>query len=498
MKIRMKARKLGNADVNFISLVERGANRAPFKIQKQESQTMIDFGFMSRKVQKSAAGGQIVAYVIQKADRKPELEKALKEAGAKVDVVVEDGDVVIYKQDDTVLKSEDGEVNKEVVAVKLTDDFAVVCKGFDPHQLTQESSFGEILKSHGFMPGFSMATEALYQSVRNSLLSSEDRSEAVKGIGEALDEYGNYVGGLAKQIPQAAFKSLEAFQKAKKEATKEPVKKEMTDEEKAFMESLDEAGKMAFMKASPEERAAMMAKSKPAAAEEKPVVEDAAMKTEDKKSEPAQKAEDKKEDVTKGANGTSAGSGQGEGAQAGKEAASAVNQGTASATSDMQAPAARVDGAGGEPSAVAPASGSVSNDGYDPKKAPREHPETVVDKAQVEKMVTDAVATATAAIAASITAQITKSMETMIGGVQKSVTEIKGSVEQATKNAKDALDLAQKTDQTLSGKVVSEDGGDPVETPVRKSEGAIGTFDTAFHRGVRKQDKARQAVRRTM
>lgn len=43
MKIKTTAKELKNADVRFISLVKRGANRLPFRILKSEGESqMID------------------------------------------------------------------------------------------------------------------------------------------------------------------------------------------------------------------------------------------------------------------------------------------------------------------------------------------------------------------------------------------------------------------------------------------------------------------------
>lgn len=512
MKIRMPAKKLANADVHFLSLVERGANRTPFKIQKRD-QSMINFGFRTQK-QDEKKQASIVAYVVMKHDRDAGYEAEMAKAGAKIDNVVEDGDVVLYRQDDTALKNDKDEVNEELIAVKLTPDFAVVLKGYDPYQMAGETSFTENLKTMGFMPGFSMAAQALTTSVNNTLTTAKDSKEAAAKVGDALDEFGDYVHSLATEIPQAAFKALDSFQAAKGEVLK--LAEGLSDDEKAYAANLEGAERFKFYRATPEERAKSMgAKAKPtekpadavqpavATAPAAPVAE------EDKKPPFAmkeEKVEAKKEDVSKGQNGLNAESGKGEGAQ-NVPATSAVNNGPAGKATSEAFDARRVDGAGGEPSAVA--NMGVQSDGYDSKQAPRsDSPVQTNDgngvanngiaKEEVAKMITDGLALASKSSAEMVAKVVADAMV----AVQKQIGELAASVATANANAAAALEATKKTDKALSGTVLGGDsGGDPAPAaPVQKSEFIMGTFDTAYRRDIRKADKAApvRAQRRVM
>lgn len=225
----MRANKLEGADVNYLSLVERGANRSPFKVMKDDkgAQGMIDLS----RVLKGAVEGKakIVGFVVEKGDKTLATE-VLKAAGFPVDKIVEfeDGTLVV-KQDDTDLKTA-----KDVVAIKMDDDFVLLAKGFDPYSMCEDMGFNDILKSQGFMPGLSMGMDALGQSIRQALYAAEDQKDAVAKIGEALDAFASYTQGLAKSIPQTAFKALESFRKQKTEALKKAAEgAAATDAEKA-------------------------------------------------------------------------------------------------------------------------------------------------------------------------------------------------------------------------------------------------------------------------
>lgn len=291
MKLKLKGSRLDHADVQFISLVERGATRAPFKIQKQEKPTMINLDF--RRIMKGRQDSKpsIVGYVIAKTDKTPQIEAALKDVGVKIDTVVEDGDVLVLRQDDS------DPAAKENVVVKLAPDFMVVCKGFDPYRMVEDMSFGEILKSQGFMPGFSMASEALYTSIRNSLASAEDGSDAVSKIDDAVSEFHDYVLGLAKVIPQAAFKAMESFRKVKDEAEEEvKLAAAMSDAEKAHMAKMAPKDKMAFIRSSSADRAKVMGVKKEDTDAAAKAAQEAVLKAEAEK-----KVKDEAEKVAKAA-----------------------------------------------------------------------------------------------------------------------------------------------------------------------------------------------------
>ena len=65
-KLQLKATELVDTDVNFVSLVERGANRIPFRITKEDEQ-MLDLHKIGRSLfRKAEPKPEIVAVIAQK------------------------------------------------------------------------------------------------------------------------------------------------------------------------------------------------------------------------------------------------------------------------------------------------------------------------------------------------------------------------------------------------------------------------------------------------
>jgi outer membrane biosynthesis protein TonB len=415
MKLSLKAHKLANADVQYLSLVERGANRAPFKIQKTEK-PMFNLDRSLSRIMKGDSKPEIIGYVISKEDNVPEIEKALKEAGVKVDAVVVDGDVLILKQADVDLKSPAN------IMVKFSPEFMVVCKG------VSASGFGEVLKTQGFMPGPDMAARAFTSAVNEALVGAD----AVTKIDEATDEFHGYLTSLAASLPQPAFKAYDAFLAAKQEL-KQKLEKPANVSQEAW-DAMTPEQKQAACDAA---YGAMKAEEKKAKQEEVPA----------KKDPPAKKEEE-------------------------------------------AAPEKKL--AGEEPD---------EEEDEKPKPAPKPAPPQQPSKPPAQpaidaKAISEVVATAMKAATADLIKQF-QSVDASVRKTQESLSGLAAQVADVRKDAASAKALAAKTDATLRGTVLAGDtGNDPEDKPIRKAEGEIGAFDTAFNRNVRKSDRAREIAKR--
>jgi hypothetical protein len=230
MQITVPANKLENVEVDYISLVARGANRVPFRIIKQEK-GMINLSNLKSLLKKSApAKAEMYGIVLPKAVATEAVLKAIAAAGAKVDKAEEkDGTILLQQMD--------GEAGDKAVVLKLSDHVAIVMKAFHGH-MGNGSDFDEILKTQGFFPGFSMATEALYTAVRNVLMDDavKSTSDAVSKVDSALDQFHEYVVGILSEVPPTAFKVEKAVAD-----TMEAVAKAEQDKGDAEKKAKDEA-----------------------------------------------------------------------------------------------------------------------------------------------------------------------------------------------------------------------------------------------------------------
>jgi hypothetical protein len=231
----IEATKLENATVGFISLVERGANRIPFRIMKSDNQEsgMIDLGKilkMDGKKTKKEETPTVVGLVVEKSDNFEEVKAAIVASGFSVDTAVENEDgTVIFKQEEYDLD--------KCLVVKMSDELVVVMKGFQPWA-TDGLSFTETVKSVGFFPSVSIAMDALRDTMYGVLVEAPDGGgpEVIAKMESVLKEFSSYVIDQAKNIPSAVFKCDKALKSMDK-------KKKMTDEEIAAMEAAKEKAK---------------------------------------------------------------------------------------------------------------------------------------------------------------------------------------------------------------------------------------------------------------
>ena len=211
--VKQNANELHDAEVSWISLVDRPANRIPFRIMKAEkpedkrSTAMINMGlnglFATSKQDKASPS---ISAIVLKAEDQERMLPLLKEAGFTVDDLDTDTDGVV------IVKQEDFDVDA-VVTVKLKNDTAVILsnveKAFTPYPDTL--NFEEKLKAAGFFPSVSMATEALMDTVSAIMLDARSPDEVKTKMDQAIQSYSTFVLNLTDALPVTAFK-IEALE----------------------------------------------------------------------------------------------------------------------------------------------------------------------------------------------------------------------------------------------------------------------------------------------
>lgn len=207
-KIKAKANAMEDADVHYISLVNRPASRIPFRLTKSEDDPESEAGFMlnlskmfKRDGEAPQQGVALVGVVLQRKHAEfliPQIEKL----GLKTDDRVEQDDIVILRQD--------GEIDNECIAIKHGDVGALyrdlpeqVKKAFDPY--TESDDFDENM-ALSFLPGMSAATEALFDSVIAVLRTADSPDDARTRIESNIDKYKSAVMDMASGLPEMAFK----------------------------------------------------------------------------------------------------------------------------------------------------------------------------------------------------------------------------------------------------------------------------------------------------
>ncbi|QIN95168.1 hypothetical protein DLP3_005 [Stenotrophomonas phage vB_SmaS_DLP_3] len=206
MQAKISMNKMGDADVNFVSLVGRAANRIPFRITKsdKENKMGLDLSGIGRalkgkKVEKAEVKPELVAVVVEKSDLLPQITDAVSAAGLAVDNVVEDAETgtVAFVQKE----SEEGE---DLTTIKMDGNVSVVVKGFSAY-CDHLKDFNEIVQAQGFYAGMDVATSALRDSVYKGLYNSDNPQEAVAKAETVLSQFTTYMKTLVGNLPANAF-----------------------------------------------------------------------------------------------------------------------------------------------------------------------------------------------------------------------------------------------------------------------------------------------------
>lgn len=172
-----------------------------------------------------------------------EVRKSLTDHGFAVDTVTKN-------EDGTVLFSAGAVDAEDATIVRLSEDMAVVVKGFSSYNqsLSESTNFSEVMAAQGYYQGVRTACDALVYTMQNVLQKAESSTDAATKVNSILSSFSTYVGTMTKGLPVAAFKAdlsvSEVVKSAKEKAKDMPADKvpegadpkewaKMSDEQKA-------------------------------------------------------------------------------------------------------------------------------------------------------------------------------------------------------------------------------------------------------------------------
>lgn len=213
MKVKVRASEMFGAEVQFLSLVEAGANRAPFKIQKADrgARPMIDFKKMFEIAKDEAPTESVlVAVAVSPLGDTEAAEKLIEAAGLTIEHKREiDGATVYLQSKDAVL----GTGNQ--IAYMAGNGIAAIChvdKGFEP--FSGSTNFTENLMAQGFFPNVSLAQAILKDTIFTVMFEAENAEQAKAEVDKATEDFKGHISRMVAGLPQDAFKLEEVIQKA--------------------------------------------------------------------------------------------------------------------------------------------------------------------------------------------------------------------------------------------------------------------------------------------
>lgn len=214
--VTVEATELLEPDVQYISLVKRGANRIPFRIIKSEKGSMINLDLS--RIFKREKPPTILAVIVNKAEVSDSVVGVIKEAGFSVDNLVVQEGCTVFKQVEDM---------SSAVAVKLNDDVAIVINEADfqvPVAKAEESwasEFYESIQCEGFWSTFGPAAGTMANTLSYALYKAESVMDAKKAASEIIGAFSEYTMSMIGAIPASAFKMGEAVAKSFNESSTE-------------------------------------------------------------------------------------------------------------------------------------------------------------------------------------------------------------------------------------------------------------------------------------
>jgi hypothetical protein len=199
---KAKGNELTDADVKFISIVPKGANKIPLKIKKNaEGKQFMDLNSLFDKNIESPFVTKVI--INKSAEDIEEVKARVALAGFSLDEAEEKENVIILKQ-------EDAPEGAKTSLMQLDDEVALevtVNKGFTSYNM-QEGSFKDLFAQEGVLPSINTALQVLGDAIGNILFDQDmkDKDEAAKAVKKTVSEFSQMVVELIAGVPVTAFK----------------------------------------------------------------------------------------------------------------------------------------------------------------------------------------------------------------------------------------------------------------------------------------------------
>ncbi len=215
-----KGNELTDADVKFLSLVPKGANKIPLKIKKSDKgKPMIDLNSLFTT---GADAPFVAAVIVNKAADLEEAKERILKAGFSIDSPEDADGAIVFKQKDVP-------EGHSVFFIKQDEEVAfqvTAKKSFSPGDY-EESSFKTLFSQAGVLPGINAAMDVLGVVIGNILFNQDtDTPEsAASQIKAAVKEFSAMIVEMVSSVPVTAFKmdvkKSKAASKTKKSTEKD-------------------------------------------------------------------------------------------------------------------------------------------------------------------------------------------------------------------------------------------------------------------------------------
>ena len=206
--VTIRARALSGANTNFISIVDKGANRVPIRMLKNDKgdQPMLDLGtiysrFTAKKQEPQAEAVGILCGTEQAAG----IMAAMKAEGYENVFILD-----CPSNDDTKCVAIKSELDFDSLTFLNNGDRAVAVenaqKMLKDWGVEDYADFAGNMAANGFYANLRVATETLHDGMWSLMENSGVGNRPVEEINTLLQGFNDYVMGLVQAVPESAFK----------------------------------------------------------------------------------------------------------------------------------------------------------------------------------------------------------------------------------------------------------------------------------------------------
>lgn len=214
--------ELTEAECTFVSIVERGANRLPFKILKTDSSgepTMWNLANLTKGKKKAqkADEAKIIGVLVKKSD-----ELAVKAVtGLLATIGIDSTKSLNLKSDDVELTAFGQAPDDTSSVVRVNDGLFLVCKGIDWSSIPM--NFNDYMATNLYDSLY--AATNTFTSLFYDLVYEANNKDALKAdVAKALQDFTSYITAVVDKLPENVIKFEKDLNDAllAEQATKQP------------------------------------------------------------------------------------------------------------------------------------------------------------------------------------------------------------------------------------------------------------------------------------
>lgn len=205
-RLKVRAKEMLDADIEYISLVDRGANRMPIKIIKSDE---VDPKMTTHNIFKTEIDCHVASIEIKKGEGFDNARKILSDLGFETKYQEEgDESIKFIQKNDVDLDFDEDETE---FPLQLSEDvtFYMTAKAADFSSLS--STFADAIKKAQFFPALGASLDAIHNVIVTNVTMAEEIDK--ESISKSLEDFSKHIMKLVESLPEQVIKAEQALRK---------------------------------------------------------------------------------------------------------------------------------------------------------------------------------------------------------------------------------------------------------------------------------------------